>query len=131
MDAVWSDVRASAAGSRSNCWRPRRHAELGVVPADDAAACRDRAPVVDDAFVEAVLEREAVTDHDVAAFVDVVQAAIGQPAGSWIHYGLTSSDVVDTALCWAMTRRRRPVARRVDRPAPFAGVARPQPIATR
>ena len=50
-----------------------------------------------------MLEREAVTDHDVAAFVDVVQAAIGQPAGSWIHYGLTSSDVVDTALCWAMT----------------------------
>ena len=40
---------------------------------------------------QAVLEREAVTDHDVAAFVDVVQAAIGAPAGSWIHYGLTSS----------------------------------------
>ena len=52
--------------------------------------------------MQAVLEREAVTDHDVAAFVDVVQSAIGAPAGSWIHYGLTSSDVVDTALCWAM-----------------------------
>jgi adenylosuccinate lyase len=38
----------------------------------------------------------------VAAFVDVVQAAIGAPAGSWIHFGLTSSDIVDTALCWAM-----------------------------
>ena len=49
-----------------------------------------------------MLEREAVTDHDVAAFVDVVQAAIGAPAGSWIHYGLTSSDVVDTALCWKL-----------------------------
>ena len=43
-----------------------------------------------------------VTDHDVAAFVDVVQESIGSPAGSWIHYGLTSSDVGDTALCWAM-----------------------------
>ena len=47
-------------------------------------------------------ERERTTDHDVAAFVDVVQEAIGAPAGSWIHHGLTSSDVVDTALCWAM-----------------------------
>ena len=49
-----------------------------------------------------MLEREAVTDHDVAAFVDVVQDRIGSPEGSWIHYGLTSTDVVDTALCWAM-----------------------------
>jgi adenylosuccinate lyase len=38
----------------------------------------------------------------VAAFVDVTQDAINDPAGSWIHYGLTSSDVGDTALCWAM-----------------------------
>ena len=73
-----------------------------MVPAEDAAACRERAPVVDDAFVAAVAERERVTDHDVAAFVDVVQERIGPPAGAWIHYGLTSSDVVDTALCWAM-----------------------------
>jgi adenylosuccinate lyase len=78
------------------------HTALGVVPADDAAACRDRAPVTDAAFVQAVSDREAITDHDVAAFVDVVQAAIGQPAGAWIHYGLTSSDIVDTAWCWAM-----------------------------
>jgi adenylosuccinate lyase len=78
-------------------------AAVGDVPAEAAAACRHRAPVVDDAFVDAVAERERVTDHDVAAFVDVVQAAIGQPEGSWIHYGLTSSDVVDTALCATLT----------------------------
>jgi len=78
------------------------HAALGVVPAADAATCRATAPTVDEAFVEAVSLREAVTDHDVAAFVDVVQAAIGTPAGAWIHYGLTSSDVVDTAWCWMM-----------------------------
>ena len=62
----------------------------------------ERAPTVDDAFVQAVSDREAITDHDVAAFVDVVQGAIGAPAGAWIHYGLTSSDVVDTAWCWMM-----------------------------
>ena len=79
-------------------------AELGVVPADAAAALRARRPVVDAAFVEAVAEREAVTNHDTAAFVDVVQSRIGAPEGAWIHYGLTSSDVVDTALCAVLTR---------------------------
>ncbi|MDE3086904.1 MAG: adenylosuccinate lyase [Acidobacteriota bacterium] len=72
-------------------------AELGEVPAEAAAAVRKRAPEVTAALVAAVAERERVTDHDVAAFVDVVQEAIGPPEGSWVHYGLTSSDVVDTA----------------------------------
>jgi len=71
----------------------------GRVPAADAAALRARRPVVDAAFVAAVEAREVVTRHDTAAFVDVVQDAIGEPEGSWIHFGLTSSDVVDTALC--------------------------------
>jgi len=47
--------------------------------------------------VEAVQERERVTEHDVAAFVDVLAESAG-PAGRWIHFGLTSSDVLDTAL---------------------------------
>jgi adenylosuccinate lyase len=47
--------------------------------------------------VEAVDERERTTDHDVAAFVDVLSASAGE-AGRWIHFGLTSSDVLDTAL---------------------------------
>jgi adenylosuccinate lyase len=74
-------------------------AELGVVAADVVAALSARRPVVDAAFVEAVNEREAITIHDTAAFVDVVQDRIGMPEGAWVHYGLTSSDVVDTALC--------------------------------
>jgi adenylosuccinate lyase len=47
--------------------------------------------------VQEIAERERVTDHDTAAFVDVLAASAG-PAGRWIHHGLTSSDVVDTAL---------------------------------
>jgi adenylosuccinate lyase len=47
--------------------------------------------------VEAIDEREKVTDHDVAAFVDVLSDSAG-PAGRWIHFGLTSSDVLDTGL---------------------------------
>jgi adenylosuccinate lyase len=102
MAAVWADTTRFGRWLEVELLATEGHAALGLVPAEDAAACRERAPVVDEAFVRAVLERERTTDHDVAAFVDVVQAAIGPPAGSWIHYGLTSSDVVDTALCWAM-----------------------------
>ena len=53
--------------------------------------------------VEAVKEREQVTDHDVAAFVDVLGASAGE-AGRWIHFGLTSSDVLDTALALQLRR---------------------------
>ena len=102
MDEVWSDPVRFGRWLEVELLATEAHAAVGLVPADDALACRERAPVTDDAFVQAVLDREAVTDHDVAAFVDVVQSAIGPPASSWIHYGLTSSDVVDTALCWAM-----------------------------
>ena len=102
MAAVFSDVSRFGRWLEIELLATDAHAALGVVPEDDAAACRDRAPVVDEAFVGAVSERELVTDHDVAAFVDVVQAAIGAPAGAWVHYGLTSSDVVDTAWCWML-----------------------------
>ncbi|MGH9279199.1 MAG: adenylosuccinate lyase, partial [Acidimicrobiales bacterium] len=93
--ATWLEIEVLA----TEAW-----AALGVVPEDDAKAVRVHAPVVDAAFVAAVNEREAVTDHDVAAFVDVVQARIGGPAAGWLHYGLTSSDVVDTALSATLTR---------------------------
>ena len=104
MAALFSDEARFATWLEVELLATEGWSALGVVPADDARACRDRAPAVDAAFVEAVAERERVTDHDVAAFVDVVQQAIGQPEGSWVHYGLTSSDVVDTALCATLVR---------------------------
>src|SRR4051794_3790533 len=58
--------------------------------------------------VEAVKQREAITDHDVAAFVDVLSASAG-PGGRWIHFGLTSSDVLDTALALQLTRAAVPI----------------------
>jgi adenylosuccinate lyase len=102
MAAIFSDTTRLARWLEVELLATDAWASLGVVPEADAAACRSRAPRVDDAFVTAVAERERVTDHDVAAFVDIVQAAIGGDAGKWIHYGLTSSDVVDTALCWTL-----------------------------
>ena len=67
--------------------------ERGVIPPGDLEQIRARASF----DLEAVKERERVTDHDVAAFVDVVAQSVGD-AGRWIHYGLTSSDVLDTGL---------------------------------
>jgi len=79
-------------------------AEHGVLPKDEVAKLRPRRPVIDAAFVQEVDERELITNHDTAAFVDLVQSKIGMPEGAWIHYGLTSSDVVDTALCHTIAR---------------------------
>jgi adenylosuccinate lyase len=93
IGAVWSPQR------KFECWlevelaATEAWAEEGVVPREAAEAARANAAFT----VEAVNEREKVTDHDVAAFVDVVAASVGEH-GRWIHYGLTSSDVLDTAL---------------------------------
>ena len=102
MDAVWSDPARFGRWLEVELLATEGHAALGVVPPEAAEICRAKAPVADADFVERILERERITDHDVAAFVDTVQADIDDPAASWIHYGLTSSDVGDTALCWAM-----------------------------
>jgi len=93
IGAVWSHERKLESWLRVELAATEAWAEEGVVPAEDAAACRERAAFT----VEAVNEREKVTNHDVAAFVDVVSESIGEP-GRWLHYGLTSSDVLDTAL---------------------------------
>jgi adenylosuccinate lyase len=79
-------------------------AEHGVLPDNDVVKLRQRRPVIDAEFVEAVNDRELTTNHDTAAFVDLVQSRIGMPEAAWIHYGLTSSDVVDTALCFTLTQ---------------------------
>ncbi|MDH4112155.1 MAG: adenylosuccinate lyase [Actinomycetota bacterium] len=93
ISAVWSDEARLGHWLEIELLAVEAWAELGVVPAADAAACRDRARFT----VAAVAERERVTRHDVAAFVDVVAGSIGEE-GRWIHYGLTSSDVLDTAF---------------------------------
>jgi len=102
MASVWSDAARMGRWLEVELLATEAHAALGIVPDADAAACRASAPVVDDSLVASVMAREEITQHDVAAFVDVVQDAIGGSAGPWIHYGLTSTDVVDTGLCWAM-----------------------------
>jgi adenylosuccinate lyase len=98
IGAVWSEQRKLETWLVVELAATDVLAEMGVVPADDAAEIRDRASFT----VEAVKEREKVTDHDVAAFVDVVASSVGE-AGRWVHHGLTSSDVLDTALALQLT----------------------------
>jgi adenylosuccinate lyase len=93
MGAVWSEQRKLETWLAVEIAVVEALADQGVVPAEDVAAIRERASFT----VDAVKEREKVTDHDVAAFVDVVAASVGEP-GRWVHHGLTSSDVLDTAL---------------------------------
>jgi adenylosuccinate lyase len=93
MGAVWSERRKLDSWLAVELSVVDALASEGVVPEEDAAAIRDRASYT----VDAVKQREQVTDHDVAAFVDVVAESVGE-AGRWVHHGLTSSDVLDTAL---------------------------------
>jgi adenylosuccinate lyase len=93
LSAVWSDEARMANWLEIELLAVEAWAELGQIPVEDAEACRERGSFE----VEAVLERERVTRHDVAAFVDVVAGSIG-PEGRWIHFGMTSSDVLDTGF---------------------------------
>jgi len=93
-------------------------AETGVVPADAATEIRSKATVP---TPERVAEIEQKTHHDVAAFVDAVAGDLG-PAGRWFHYGLTSSDIVDTALALQIGAAGELVLAGIDRA--FDAVAR-------
>jgi len=93
IGAVWTAERRMQRWLEVELAATEALAEEGVVPEEAARAGRERAAFT----VEAVEERERTTGHDVAAFVDVVADSIGEE-GRWIHYGLTSSDVLDTAL---------------------------------
>jgi adenylosuccinate lyase len=94
IGALWTDA------ARMEQWR---RVEVAACEEMEGPSAADLEAIRAASFtVEAVAERERVTDHDVAAFVDVLSASAG-PGGRWIHYGLTSSDVLDTAL--ALTLR--------------------------
>jgi adenylosuccinate lyase len=92
MSAIWSDGRRLETWKQVEALVVDAWVAEGVAPADAAAAAH-RAEVPTPAQVA---EREAVTNHDMAAFVDLLAANSGE-GGEWIHFGLTSSDVLDTA----------------------------------
>jgi adenylosuccinate lyase len=94
MARIWSEEAKLEAWLEVELAALDGWAELGVVPREDVAGVRDAAQAPSP---ERVAELERETHHDVAAFVDAVSDGLGD-AGRWVHYGLTSSDVLDTAL---------------------------------
>jgi adenylosuccinate lyase len=94
MARIWSDEGKLARWLDVELAALEGWAEVGIVPAEAVAEIAAKA---EPPSPERVAEIESLTHHDVAAFVDAVAEELGD-AGRWFHYGLTSSDVVDTAL---------------------------------
>jgi len=94
MTRIWSDEGKLARWLDVELAALEGWAEVGVVPPESVAEIAAKAETPSP---ERVAEIEALTHHDVAAFVDAVSEELGAE-GRWFHYGLTSSDVVDTAL---------------------------------
>jgi adenylosuccinate lyase len=95
LGAIWSDEARFAA---------MREVEVAACEEMEGPTAQELEAIRAATFtVEEINEREKVTDHDTAAFVDVLAASAG-PAGRWIHHGLTSSDVLDTGLALQLRR---------------------------
>jgi adenylosuccinate lyase len=110
MNRIWSEEGRLARWFEVELAALDGWVEVGAVPASDVAAIRDRADVP---TPERVAEIEQATDHDLAAFVDAVAEQLG-PEGRWVHYGLTSSDVVDTSLALQIRDSGALILRGVD-----------------
>jgi adenylosuccinate lyase len=106
LAALWTDE------ARMQTWRQVEIAACEELPGllgGSGPSASDLEEIRGASFtVEAVNERERTTDHDVAAFVDVLSSSVGEP-GRWIHFGLTSSDVLDTALALQLKAAGEPI----------------------
>jgi adenylosuccinate lyase len=87
---IWKEIEVLACEAQ---------AELGVIPREAAVEIRERAVFE----VERIDEIERETNHDVIAFLTNMAEHIGEPS-KWVHFGMTSSDLGDTALCYQMTQ---------------------------
>lgn len=95
MGAIWTEENKYNAWLEVEILACEAWAELGVIPKEDVAQIRKNASF----DVERIYEIEAETRHDVVAFTRTVSESLG-PEKKWVHYGLTSTDVVDTALSY-------------------------------
>src|SRR4030095_7247218 len=97
MGAIWSDARRYETWLEVEVRATDARAETGLIPADAARELRAKA-----AFdIHRIEEIEQITQHDVIAFTTAVAEKAG-PSSRWLHFGLTSSDVLDTALALQM-----------------------------
>ena len=111
MARIWSDEGKLQAWLEVELAATAAWAELGIVPAEAARALQEKAAPP---TPERVAEIEATLHHDTAAFVDAVAEQLGEE-GRWFHYGLTSSDVVDTALALQIREAGTLIVEEIDR----------------
>ena len=111
MARIWSDEGKLRAWLEVELAATAAWAELGIVPPQAARALQEKAAPP---TPERVAEIEATLHHDTAAFVDAVAEQLGEE-GRWFHYGLTSSDVVDTALALQIREAGTLILEEIDR----------------
>jgi len=102
MRQIWSDKRKFEIWLEIEILACEAMAEFGQIPKQDAAEIRKRARF----SIPEIAEIEKRTNHDVIAFLENVAESVG-PAARWIHQGLTSSDILDTALAVQLTESAR------------------------
>src|SRR5258707_13161264 len=102
MREIWSDERKVRIWLEIEVLACEAMAELGQIPKEDAAEIRKRACF----SIPEIAEIEKRTNPDVIAFLENVAGSVG-PAARWIHQGLTSSDILDTALAVQLTESTR------------------------
>jgi adenylosuccinate lyase len=111
MGALWTDEAKLATWVQVEVLACEAHAELGIVPAEDLGAIRQGTVPSPERCAE--IERE--TNHDVIAFLTAYMETIPGDAGRWVHYGMTSSDLLDTALGATLARATDLVLAKADR----------------
>jgi len=116
MGRLWSDQRRFETWLEVEIAAADAMAEAGIIPAEAAREIRERG-AVDVQRIDAI---EAVTRHDVIAFTTAVAERVG-PAARWLHFGLTSSDVIDTALALQMRQSCDLILRDLDALAAAVG----------
>jgi adenylosuccinate lyase len=110
MDAIWSDEARMRNWLEIEIAAVEARAALGQIPEAEAREVRDRASFT----VERVQQLERITRHDVAAFVQCVGES-SEAAARWLHFGMTSSDVLDTGLALQLRSAADVLLERVER----------------
>lgn len=110
MGAIWSEQNKYEAWLEVEIAACEAWAKLGAIPAEDAEKIRKDASF----DVGRIYEIEAETRHDVVAFTRAVSESLGEER-KWVHYGLTSTDVVDTALSYLLTQANKIIRADIER----------------
>lgn len=109
MGAIWTEENKYKAWLEVELLACEAWSKHGVIPTDDVKKLRERASF----DVERIYEIEQETKHDVVAFTRAVSETLG-PERKWVHYGLTSTDVVDTALSYLLKQANNILRKDLD-----------------